>query len=533
MRAMLRLPLLAAAIVWLCLGASAMAAQVLHRGNQNEPDTLDPHRATGSWESSIISDMFVGLMTDGPDGLPIYGAAESHTISPDGLVATFTIRKDHVWSDGVPVTADDFVYGMRRILDPKSAAEFASFLYPIKNAAEVNSGKVPVEELGVRAVDARTLEITLAHPAPYLPALLAHYTSYGVPKHVIEKFGADWTNPGNLVSNGPYMLAAWVPNDHVKIVKNPLFFDAANVKIDEVYFFPTDDLESALKRFRAGEIDTNNGIPSQKLEYVRSELGSEVRIAPFMNLRYITMNNLRAPFNDMRVRKALSLAIDRETITGKILKAGEAPAYAMVPPGVAGYAGGPQIAFKDVPYAQRVEEAKALLAQAGFGPENPLSFSFNYIADPDSKRVAVALAGMWQSVGVKAELLVSEKKVHYDTVREGNYEVGEANWIADYNDAKNFLFLTQPSSGKMNMSKYANLEFEALMAQADQTIDPVARAALMAQAEKMMLDEYPVAPVYYGVSRSLVKTYVKGWVDNVANIHRTRFLSIDRGTASQ
>ncbi|MBI1238764.1 MAG: peptide ABC transporter substrate-binding protein [Alphaproteobacteria bacterium] len=507
----------------------AGAESVLHRGNMNEPDTLDPQRATGSWESNVIGDMILGLMTDDPKGDPVYGAAESHTVSADGKVYTFTIREGHVWSDGVPVTADDFVYSYQRILAPTFAAEYASILYPIAGAQAYNSGEAGPEALQVRTIDPRTLEITLAHPASYFLQLLTHFSLFPVPKHVVETQGANWTSPGVMVSNGPYVLQEWQPNGFIRIARNPLFYDAENVSIDSVVFYPTDDSEAALKRFRAGELDINAGIPSQKIEFVRAELPEATRIAPFINTRYIAFNMSRAPFDDVRVREALSLAIDRGVIVEKILKAGERPAYALVPPGMAHYSSGAQLRFKDEPQEARIERAKVLLADAGFGPGNPLRFSYNVISDPDSRRVAVALASMWKAIGADAELLVSEKKVHYDTVRGGNYDVGEANWIADYNDAKNFLFLTQPSSGRMNIPRYADPRFEVLMEQADAEADATAREALLTEAEQLMLDAHAVAPLYFGVSRNLVQPYVTGWHDNVTGVHRTRYLSLTPG----
>ncbi|NWH08635.1 MAG: peptide ABC transporter substrate-binding protein [Alphaproteobacteria bacterium] len=505
--------------------ATAHADSVLHRGNQNEPDTLDPNKATGSWENNILGDLFLGLMTEDAAGDPIAGAAESWSISPDGLTWTFTLR-DHQWSDGVPVTAEDFVFGMRRALSPALASEYASILYPIKGAFEVNSGKAAPETLDVRAIDARTLSITLTNPAPYLPQLLMHQTAFPIPKHLVEAYGANWTQPGILASNGPYMLSEWVPNGHVKLVKNPHFYDAGSVAIDTVIFYPTDDSEAALRRFRAGELDTNTGIPSQKLDFVRSEMAASARIALVLNVRYIAFNTSRKPFDDVRVRAALSMAIDREAIVEKILKAGEKPAYALVPPGTAGYSSSPSLSFRGETMAARQAEARRLLSEAGYGADHPLSFPYNYIGDPDSRRMAVALTDFWSQVGVRAEAVVSEKKVHYDLLRNGNYEVGEANWFADYNDAKNFLFLVQPSSGPMNISKYASMDFEALMGKSDAEADGARRQSIMAEAEQLMLNEHPIAPLFFGVSRTLVSPRIEGWVDNLTNVHRTRFMRI-------
>jgi oligopeptide transport system substrate-binding protein len=520
--------LFAAAALTLCA-----AAVTLHRGNQNDPDTLDPHKSTGSWESNILGDLLIGLTTEDPGANPIPGAAESWTISEDGLVWTFRMRRGALWSDGVPVTARDFVYSFRRQLDPATASQYASMMYDIAGAEAVNTGKAPLEALGVTAIDDETLEMRLVHPAPYLPQLLMHQITYPVPQHIVEKLGDDWSKPGNYVSNGPFTLKEWRPNDHVTLEKNPRFYDAANVTIDEVVFYPTDDSETALKRFRTGELDLNIGFPSQQIDYLRKSMGPELHVATLVNVRYIAMNLKRPPFDDVRVRRAIALAVNREKIASEILRAGEQPAYSLVPPGTAGYSDGPAVAFQAMPMADRLAEARRLLAEAGYGPGKPLTFQYRYIGDPDSRRMAAALQGMWAAVGIKVDVSVSEKKIHYNTVRAGDYDVSENNWFGDYNDAKNFLFLTQPSSDEMNVSKYANPEFERLIRASDQERDADKRAALMKQAEALMLEEMPITPVFFGVSRNLVHVWVKGWEDNLLNVHRSRFMTIEgRDTAA-
>ncbi len=503
------------------------AATTLHRGNQNDPDTLDPHKATGQWESNILGDLFMGLTTEDAAARPTPGAAESWETSADGKVWTFHMRKGATWSDGQPATAHDFVYSLRRQLDPATASQYASILYDIAGAEGVNAGGAALETLGVRAIDDATLEITLTHPAPYLPQLLMHQTAYPVPRHVIEKHGDAWIRPENFVSNGPFRLVEWRPNDKVRVVKNERFHDAANVKLDEVAFYPTDDSEAALKRFRTGELDLNVGFPSQQIDFLRRSLADALHVTTLVNTRYIVMNTTRPPFDDARVRRAVSLAIDRDVITREILRAGEQPAYSLVPPGVAGYENGPRLDFADQPTAQRKAEARRLLAEAGYGPGKAISFRYNYISDNDSRRVAAALQGMWRAVGFNVELVVTEKKVHYNVVRERDYDVAEANWFADYNDAKNFLFLAQPSAGDMNMSAYANQDYENLIRMSDQETDAAKRAEIMKDAEKLMLSEEPLTPLFFGVSRNLVHPWVKGWEDNLVNTHRSRFMSIE------
>lgn len=516
-----------AALAAAVLFTVAAAAATLHRGNQNDPDTLDPHKATGSWESNILGDLFLGLFTEDAGANPVAGAAESYTVSDDGLVWTFKMRAGAVWSDGMPVTAEDFVFSFRRQMDPATASQYASMLYDIKGGEEVNAGRAGPEALAVRAIDPQTLEITLNHPAPYLPQLLMHQITYPVPKHVVEKYGDDWVKPETYVSNGPFKLVSWRPNDSVVTVKNDKFYDAANVKLDGVNFYPTDDAEAALKRFRTGDLDLNVGFPSAQIELLRRTMAAELKVSTIVNVRYIVMNTLKKPFDDVRVRKAIALAINREVIVTQIIKAGEVAAYSIVPPGTAGYENGPRLTYESMPMPERIAEAKRLLAEAGYGPQNPISFRYNYISDNDSRRTAAALQGMWAAIGLKVELVVTEKKVHYNTVRAQDYEVAEANWFADFNDAKNFLFLAQPSAGDMNMSRYADADYEALIRKSDQERDAAVRASIMKEAEALMLEDSPITPLYYGVSRNLVHVWVKGWEENLLNTHRSRYLSVE------
>jgi oligopeptide transport system substrate-binding protein len=507
--------------------AAAPLAGVLRRGNQNEPQYLDPNKATGSWEMNIIGDLFLGLTTEDAEARPIPGAAESWTTSPDGLVWTFRLRGDGVWSDGTPVTAEDFVFSMRRVLDPATAAEYASILYVLKNAEAVNTGKLPVDQIGVRAIDALTLELTLANPAAYLLELMMHTTALPVPKHVVVAAGTLWTQPGSIVSNGPYMLTEWSPNTVIRAAKNPLFFDAGNVALDEIQYFPTDDAAGAVKRFRSGELDVNVGFPAQQIDWLRENMPDALRIATVMNVRYICFQTAKKPFSDVKVRKALSMAIDRETIARNILQSGETAAWSMVPPGIANYGGDvPELAYSRWPMEQRLADAMLLLKEAGFGSGNPLSFTYRFIADDDSRRMAAALQEMWAKIGVTVELSVSEKKAHYTTVRAGDFEVCESNWFADFNDAVNFLFLARPSSGQMNTSRYQNKAFEDLILAGEALLDPATRAAKLKEAETLLLEDVPITPVFFGVSRSLVAPYVNGWKDNLLNVHRSRWLTV-------
>jgi oligopeptide transport system substrate-binding protein len=510
--------------------AAAQNDKLLTIGNGAEPDTLDPHKSTGTWESTIVGDMLMGLMTEDIMGSAIYGSAVSHEVSPDGLVYTFKMRDGLVWSDGVSVTAHDFAFAMRRILNPATASQYASLLYVIKNAAPINMGKMEGEHLGVVALDDMTLEITLENPAPFFLELLTHQTTAPVPMHKVKELGSKWVRAGNYVSNGAYTLGEWVPQGHVRLVKNELFYDAANVAIEEVVFIPTIDAAAALNMFRAGELDYNRGAPLQQVDWMRENIPDEFISHPYMGLSYIQLNTLREPFDNPGIRLALSMVLEREIMTDKILRSGQKPAYSFVPPGINNHEFGEFMSFKGLPIAERIEMAKNLLAEAGYDRSNPLTFEYKYREGIDGKRLAVVTRAMWQRIGVKTNLLKVEVKTHYADLRVGNFDVADAGWIADYNDSQNFLYLLQTSTGQMNYGKYSNPTFDTLMDRANQTLDLKVRGNLMRQAEAIILAEQPLIPTFFASSSSLVHTYVKGWEPNVSHRHRTRYIYIDRSS---
>lgn len=508
---------------------AADRTKVLHRGNGAEPDTLDPHLSSGTWENNIIGDMFLGLTTEDAASRPIPGTAESWTTSDDGLVWTFKLRRDVLWSDGAPHVAADYVYSWRRMLDPKTAARYAFILYVVKNAEEVNAGKRPIEDIGIRALDPYTVEITLAQPAPFLLGLLKHYSSFAVPPHVVEKHGRAWVQPGNMVSNGPYLMADYVPNGYVKLTKNPRFYDSANVEIEEVYFYPIDDERTALTRYRAGEIDMNvttSGFPIQQLGWLKENMPGQARISPYLAINYCFMNLKRPQFADMRLRRALSLAIDRELLVERVVRDGSLPASSFVPKGVDNYLPGPNLDFADWPMERRREEAKQLLAAAGHGPDNPLTFDFQYRLSFDRRRLMVAMSALLKDVGIIARPFGNESKVHYNRVQQGDYDVAEAGWVGDYNDPQTFLSLIETSAGVFNYARYSNADYDRLMAEAKVLLDLKTRAQLMAKAEQIALDECGVIPIYVQTTKCLVSPRVEGYVDNVENWHRTRFMRL-------
>jgi len=499
---------------------------VLRRGNGGEPASLDPHFVTAANEDAVISDMLIGLTTQDAEGRPIPGAAERWETSPDGKTWTFHLR-DHQWSDGTPVTANDFVYAWRRVLDPKSAAPYGAILFAFKNAEAISAGKMAPDQLGARAVDEKTLELQLEHPVPYLTQLLGHATAYPVPSQVVERFGREWTNPGNYVSNGPYTLAEWTPNDHIALVKNPRFYDAANVKIDRVVFFPITDPDAGLRRFRARELDVQDGIPTSQIAFVESTMGEMFHKEIYLANGWLALNLQRKPFDDIRVRQALNLAYDRETMAYKVVNIGQPPSYSLLPPGIANYPGGVEFDFKNMPQAERVKRAQELMRQAGFGPDKPLKTTMTTGPSPDTRRIAAAVQEIWRAIYVEAEIVQIDPQVYSSNLRSGNFDIAGYGWLADYNDPRNFLFLFL-SDNELNYGKYKNPAFDALIHQSDQEQDLEKRGQLLAQAEALLLKDTPIIPNRFQVTLNLVQPYVKGWVTNISNTNRTRWLSIER-----
>lgn len=520
--------LVAVLVTAIAIAVPADAAKVLRRGNGAEPKGLDPHMASGDPENQIFGDLFMGLYTEDANSKPILGAAESVTTSPDGRTWTFKIR-DHKWSDGTPVTADDFVYAFRRLENPKTAAEYANILYPIVNAEHVNKGDAgyPLEKLGVSAPDPKTLVIQLNDPAPYLPEMLMHYSTYPLPRRVIEKFGTDWTKAGNMVSNGPYMLAERRPNDHIKLVKNPYFYAAANVKVDEVWFYPTFDPLAALKGYRAGQYDVLDRWPLTEYKWLQTNIPAEARKYTGLRVVYIVLNMRKPPLNDKRVRMALAMAIDMQAIQKQVFfdQYGSA-AFSLLPPGTANADLSARVPWQDVSMDDRRKQAKDLLTQAGYGADHPLKLTYNYINSPDAKRQAVAMQAMWKQVGVNVELNAREFAIHYDGMKTANFEMSWAGWVYDYNDANSQLFLFESSNTTLNYPGYKNPTYDELMAKADREPDAVARGKYLGQASQLLLNDVAIIPAFFQYVRPLVKPYVLNWTNNPRGANRTRWLDI-------
>ncbi|KAF0113291.1 MAG: oligopeptide transport system substrate-binding protein [Hyphomonadaceae bacterium] len=500
--------------------------RILHIGNVGEPFSLDPHQASGTWENRILGDMFMGLVTDNAAGEPIPGMATSWTTSADGLVWTFKLR-DAKWSDGHAVSAHDFVYAWQRLFSNRPPAKYASLLFLLKNSEDIFNGRKPAAELGARAIDDKTLEVTLTNPAPYLPGLMTHYTSFPIPKHVVEKLGNEWIKPANIVVNGAFKLTEWSANDFVHVVKNPEFFDAANVCLNELYYYPTHDDTAAERRVKTGALDVQTNFSGSRRAQIDRTMPGYARVSPYIATTYYIFNTRKAPFDNPKVREALSLAVDREFITNEILKGGQQPAYSLVPPGIIDYESGKVAqSWRTLDRAQRLARARQLLAEAGYGPDKPLHFGYSYRNSGDNPRVAPVVQQNWRDIGpwVSVDLTGTDVQLHYEKLRQGDFEVGDAGWVADFNDARSFLYNFFTQAGQMNYGKYSNPAYDTLVNQSDQERNAERRTALMLDAERVAIEDDAIAPIYFYTNRNLVNPRVTGWVDNANDYHRSRFL---------
>lgn len=494
---------------------------------------MDPHRSSAAWENIVIGDMIIGLMQTAADGTVIPGVAESWEVDDSGLVWTFRLRQDAVWSDGVPLTANDFVFALRRIQDPNLASQYASLLYLIKNAEAVNNfdpdtgAGLPPEELGVRALNDHTLEITLNEPAPYLLELLTHYTTYPVPQHAVEAHGEAWVYPDNIVVNGPYKLVYWRTGDQIVTEKNPLFWDSESVCFERVTYFELEDATAVERRIEAGELDINNAFDGTRKAELEARFPGWPRTSPGVLTTYWSFNSSSSPMNDPRVRKALAMALDREYMVEKVLTPGYVPAYSFVPPKIGNYdVERPVVSWSTLPRDQRLIEAKALLEAAGYGPENPLTFEYIFRSTDDNPKVAPVAQSNWNDIApwVNAQILRQDTKVLYARLRQSDFEVSDGAWIADFSDPINFLYLLDSRTGQQNYGNYDNPEYDALLSAASLEFDLETRAQTFAEAEALMLEETPITPMWFAVTKNMVDPTLEGWGENPKDIHRSRWL---------
>ena len=492
----------------------------LRIGNGGEPQTLDPHRYNLRLEETILNDLFLGLTTFDAHGNIVPGAAERWTVSDDGLVWTFSLRRDGRWSDGRPVTAGDFAYAFRRLLHPRTAASLAHFMHPIRNAATVNAGEAPPESLGVRALDGHTLRVELEAPFPFFAERLIYPTGYPLPAHVLEAVGDRWTKPGSMVSNGAFALQDWQPQAFVELRRNPFFHDADAVASSAVSYLPTSDGNAAFSRYRTGEMEILSDFPASELSWARRNLPDHLRLAPLVSIMYLVYNTQAAPFSDARVREALSLAIDRPRLTGRVLRSGEMASASLVPPMVAGYASALPAAR---PRQERLRRARQLLREAGYGDDAPLAVTLRYISGVEAKTVQVAIAAMWKEISVNVTLHHAEMKTHFADLRRGDFQVAQAGWFGE-NNPEHYLNLLVSDTGDVNYGRFALPAFDAIMRRAHAQADLEHRLALLQEAETVALAQHPVTPLYAVMVRALVHPRVTGWHANPRNVHGARYL---------
>ncbi|CAJ0992421.1 oligopeptide ABC transporter substrate-binding protein OppA [Sodalis praecaptivus] len=502
-------------------GVQLSDKQELVRGNGAELQSLDPHKIEGVPESNVNRDVLEGLIINDLQGRAQPGVAESWE-NKDFKVWTFHLRPNAKWSNGDPVTAQDFVYSWRRLADPKTASPYESYLQyaQITNIDDIISGKKSPDTLGVKALDDHTLEVTLAEPVPYLIKVLAHPSMSPVPQKVVEKFGEKWTQPANWVGNGAYVVKDWVINERIVLERNPQYWNNAKTVINKVTYLPISSEVTDVNRYRTGEDDmTYNNLPIELFQKLKKKIPQEVHVDPYLCTYYYEINNQKAPFTDARVRTALKLGLDRDIIVNKVKAQGDLPAYGFTPP----YTDGAKLTAPEWfgwSQEKRNEEARKLLAEAGYTKDKPLNFDLLYNTSDLHKKLAIAVASIWKkNLGVNVKLENQEWKTFLDTRHQGNFDVARAGWCADYNEPTSFLNIMQSNSSN-NSAHYKSPAFDKLLVQALQAGSEAARAGFYQQAEQQLDKDSAIVPVYYYVNARLVKPYVGGYngkypLDNV------------------
>jgi len=504
----------------------AAVLNVLSRGNGAEPDSLDPQLARMDSALTILRDAYEGLTSLSRDARVAPGAAGAWEVADAGLRYTFRLRPGLQWSNGDPVTAEDFASAWRRLVDPRTASQYASLLEPVRNAAAIAARRAAPETLGVRALDPRTLEVLLERPTAYFPALLSHPSTFPVHRPTLAARPRDFARPGVAVTNGAYLPVEWQIGSHVLARRNPHYRDRAHVAIDVVRYNHVTDTATELKRYRAGEIDVTYTIPPGQVARLRRELGSEVHTGVQLGTYYYGLSLDRPPFRGAKeLRRALAMSIDRAVLTERLLGGGERPAYGWVPPGVEGYRGA-EFSWAPLPWTGRLAEAQRLYAAAGHSAQNPLRVTLRYNKSPLHDDLAIAIAAMWkQNLGVETTLHPEEYRALKQAIDNREAQVFRASWIGDYNDAWSFLQLLETGSG-INLPRYSSPAYDDLLARARVAPDAASRAELLRRAEAVLLDDVPLIPIYFYAAQHLVKSQVRGWYDNVMNVTYTKDLSI-------
>ena len=525
-----RLLLLALGTVLLALAACGGVDEqaMLKRGLGAEPESLDPHRSRSAEAGDVQRDFGEGLTGYSASGELEPRAAERWETGDDGRAWRFYLRRDARWSNGDPVTAEDFVHGFRRLVDPATAAFYSQSVIAVVNAAAIIAGELPVEALGVEAAGPHELVIRLEQPTPYFLALLTHPSMFPVHRGSLEQHGDDFARPGNLVGNGAYRLVSWELGQAIELERNEHYWNDAATAIDRVRYVVVTEPQAELNRYRAGELHITDAVPLESFARMRRERPDELKVAPYLSVYYYGLNLTRPPFADSPdLRRALSMAIDRDALTEKVLGRGETPAWGWVPPGVADYSG-QRFAYADMAQAERHDAAREAYARAGYSRERPATVEIRYNTSETHQRIALAVQSMWRDVlGVEATLVNEEFQVLLSNMRAMEVtQVFRSSWSGDYNDAHTFLSVLEAESSS-NMTGYASEEYDAMMRQAAAQADPAARRRYLEQAERVLLADHPVIPLYFFVSKHLVSPQVRGWQDNVLDYHYSQHLALD------
>ena len=468
-------------------GVKLAKKQTLVRNNGAEPKSLDPHKNEGVPESNLTRDQFEGLVNIDGNGDIYPGVAESWE-NDDYRVWRFNLRKDAKWSNGDPVTAHDFVYSWKRLVDPKTASPYASYLQyaHVANVDDIVNGKADPDTLGVKALDDYTFEITLSEPIPYIDKLVGHTSTYPVHPATVEKYGNQWTSPKNFVGNGAYKVKNWVVNERIDLERNDLYWDNANTVIDNVTFLAVSSDVTDVNRYRSGEIDmTNNAIPIDLFARLKRDLPEELKISPSLCTYYYEINNQKPPFTDARVREAIKLALDRDIIANKVMGQGQMPAFGLTPPSTVDMAVVEPEWFSWT-QKERNEKARQLLEEAGYNQKNPLTFTLLYNTSEGHRKIAIAAASILkQNAGVEVKLENQEWKTYLDSKRQGDYEIARAGWCADYNEPSSFLNIMLSTSSN-NTAHYKSEAFDKAMRGSITAQSPEERVKAYQNSEKAM-----------------------------------------------
>jgi len=524
-----RAALLAAAALLLACGPATDdgAARELRRGNGSEPDSIDPQLARMEAAMTILRDCYEGLISMAPDGTPVAGAAESWIVSEDGRRYTFRLREAARWSNGDRLVAEDFAAAWRRLVDPATASQYALMLEPVANAADIVAGRKPATALGVAVPDEATLVVELAEPSPYFLAMLSHPSTFPVHRPTLAANSKDFARPGVAVTNGAFTPAEWAIGSHMRAMRNTRYWNDAATKLDAVRYVHVADPVTELTRFRAGDLDVTYTVPPGEVARIKKALPGRLHIAPTVGVYYYGFALDLPPFRDARqLRQALAMAVDREVLANQVLGDGERPAYGWVPPGIAGYAP-QQFGWATLDAATRIAEAKRLYAAAGYSTAKPLKVELRTSKSPLHDRIALAVTAMWKEhLGAEVGLRSEDFRVLKAAIDAREAPLFRGSWIGDYNDAYSFLQVLKGGFG-INLPRYASDPYDVALAMAA-TAGEDERATWLAAAERQLLEDVPLMPLYFYVSKHLVAPRVEGWYDNVMNVTYSKDLSLAR-----